>query len=292
MSRGMDSPPRSMETFEMRLGTRLAIAFLLALWLAMLVAGGPGVTIDVALLEAAQRRELVPAARLATWLGDWAIVAPAALAGAAWLAWRSQIRRAAMLVLIVGGGRLLIELQKYQFDRARPDPEGHLVAVHNMAFPSGHAANAMMGWLAIALLAAPPRLRGPAGLMALLAAAAAGLSRPVLGVHWPSDVAGGWAFGAAWVLLLAGFAERGRPSFIDPSKESDMIDKDRPDDSALIDEMEGAPSHGGSSGGNLQRDVATQAEEEHEIGGAAGVTRVTGEDKAADGDLPTLPQRD
>ena len=71
-----------------------------------------------------------------------------------------------------------------------------------------------------------------------------------------------------------------------------MSDKDRPDDSALIDEMEEAPSFGGSSGGNLQRDVATQAEEEHDIGGAAGVTRVTGEDKAADGDVPNLPQRD
>jgi hypothetical protein len=94
------------------------------------------------------------------------------------------------------------------------------------------------------------------------------------------------------VLLLASFAERAPPSFIESGKESDMADKERPDDSALIDETEDAPSHGGSSGGNLQRDVATQAEEEHEIGGAAGVTRVTGEDKAADGDLPTLPQRD
>jgi membrane-associated phospholipid phosphatase len=26
--------------------------------------------------------------------------------------------------------------------------------------------------------------------------------RLVLQVHWPSDVAGGWAFGAAWTLLL------------------------------------------------------------------------------------------
>ena len=32
------------------------------------------------------------------------------------------------------------------------------------------------------------------------------------------------------------------------------------DDSALIDSQEPAPSHGGRSGGNLQDDVATQAE--------------------------------
>jgi hypothetical protein len=77
-------------------------------------------------------------------------------------------------------------------------------------------------------------------------------------------------------------------------KERIMDRNDRPDDSALIDEMEegGAPAHSGTSGGNIQRDVASQAEEEHEIGGAAGVTRVTGEDKPADGDEPNLPQRD
>jgi hypothetical protein len=148
-----------------------------------------------------------------------------------------------------------------------------------------------MAWLAIALIAVQARYRKAAILIALLLAALTGFSRLVLAVHWPSDVAGGWAFGAAWVLLLAGFAERAPPSFIESGKESDM-DKERPDDSALIDAMEDSPNHGGSSGGNVQRDIATQAEEEHEVGGSAGVTRVTGEDKAAGGDLPTLPRRD
>jgi hypothetical protein len=69
-------------------------------------------------------------------------------------------------------------------------------------------------------------------------------------------------------------------------------DKNRPDDSDLIDEMEGAPAQGGVSGGNLQRDVASQAEEAREIGGRAGVTRVTVGDKPAGGDEPSLPRRD
>ena len=39
------------------------------------------------------------------------------------------------------------------------------------------------------------------------------------------------------------------------------------------------PSHGGRKGGNLQRDIATQAEEEHLVDGKTGITRVRGEDE-------------
>jgi hypothetical protein len=170
-----------------------------------------------------------------------------------------------------------------------------------MAFPSGHAAHSMTAWLGIALLAAVPRrLRGPAILLALSLTLLTGLSRLVLAVHWPSDVIGGWAFGAALTLLMVRLAiglerpvERLAASVIEPAKESIMSDRtDRADDSALIDEIEDAPGHGGTAGGNLQRDVASQADEEHEVGGATGVTRVTGEDKPAGGDEPTLPRRD
>jgi undecaprenyl-diphosphatase len=35
-----------------------------------------------------------------------------------------------------------------------------------------------------------------------------GTSRVMLGVHWPSDVVGGWAFGALWVLVSLRLTER------------------------------------------------------------------------------------
>jgi hypothetical protein len=73
------------------------------------------------------------------------------------------------------------------------------------------------------------------------------------------------------------------------------MDRTRPDDSALIDEMEEAPSQSGVSGGNLQREIAARAEEEHEIGAGGdegdAVTRVHGSDKPRDGDRPNLPNR-
>jgi undecaprenyl-diphosphatase len=72
-----------------------------------------------------------------------------------------------------------------------------------MAFPSGHSANAMVLGLGLALLAtASGRGRRAALALGLAFALIVGLTRLILGVHWPSDVVGGWTLGAAWTLLL------------------------------------------------------------------------------------------
>jgi undecaprenyl-diphosphatase len=185
-----------------RLVFPVSIGLLALICLAALLLGGPHTRIDPPILALFVEPALVPAARLLTHLGDVVTVLAMALIAAGWLFWRGRRRSAVLLVLIVASERLLVEAMKNVFDRARPDPLGHEVAVHNLAFPSGHSANAMAGWLAIALLAASPRLRRPAVALALAVALVTGLCRLVLQVHWPSDVAGGWAFGAAWTLLL------------------------------------------------------------------------------------------
>jgi undecaprenyl-diphosphatase len=58
------------------------------------------------------------------------------------------------------------------------------------------------------MLTAGTRWRGLAVTGALLIAFLVGLSRVMLGVHWPSDVIGGWAFGALWVLVTLRLAGR------------------------------------------------------------------------------------
>lgn len=180
----------------------LAIGLLALIVLAALLIGGPGGEVDPKVLALFIRPDLVPAARLLTHLGDVVTMLAAALLAAAWLLFRGHRRRAILLLVIVVSERLLVEAMKNLFDRARPDALGHEVAVHNLAFPSGHSANAMAGWLAIALLATSPELRRPAIALALAIALVTGLCRLVLQVHWPTDVVGGWAFGAAWTLLL------------------------------------------------------------------------------------------
>jgi undecaprenyl-diphosphatase len=180
----------------------VTVALLAMICLAALLLGGPGTALDPPVLRAFANPDLVPAARLLTHIGDgWTVLAASLLAAGALLV-RGHRRRAILLLVIVASEKLLVEAMKAGFDRARPDVLGRQVAVHNMAFPSGHSANAMGVWLAIALLATGPRWRRPAVAMALAVALVVGVCRMILQVHWPSDVAGGWAFGAAWTLLL------------------------------------------------------------------------------------------
>jgi undecaprenyl-diphosphatase len=106
-------------------------------------------------------------------------------------------------------GRGLVEAQKYGIARLRPEDEVHLVPVSTPSFPSGHAASSMIVYLTLALvLASGTRWKWPAVAAALVLSFCIGLSRIMLGVHWPTDVIGGWAFGLLWVLLALPLAER------------------------------------------------------------------------------------
>jgi undecaprenyl-diphosphatase len=189
----------------------IALALLALIGIAALLLGGPQTRADPALLAALAIPSLVPAARLLTHLGDGWIVLAASVAASALLLLRGHPRRAILIPVILASERLLVEAMKWGFDRGRPDVAGRQVAVHSMAFPSGHSANAMAVWLAIALLATSPRLRVPAVVVALVLAVVTGLCRLILQVHWPSDVVGGWAFGAAWTLLLVHLFGTARP---------------------------------------------------------------------------------
>jgi len=106
-------------------------------------------------------------------------------------------------------GRGLSEVQKYWIARARPELEPHLVVVKTSSFPSGHATSSMIFYLTLALALVPegPRRRRAVA-TAVVLSLLIGLSRVMLGVHWPSDVIGGWSFGLLWVLLTLRRAEK------------------------------------------------------------------------------------
>lgn len=138
----------------------------------------------------------------ATHLGDGAVLAALGAAVGVWLLVRRHYRYIVALVLAPGVGSALVVGLKELFGRARP--ASALAADLGHSFPSGHAFSAVSfyGFLIYLTWRLATRdlvrvgLTVPLVLLILLV----GLSRIVLRVHWVSDVAGGFAFGLAWLV--------------------------------------------------------------------------------------------
>ena len=186
-----------------------AAAALTALWLAMLLLGGGPLDRSIyEALYAGGNPPLVTIARIFTFLGEPTVLIGAGFLVAAWLWRRKRLHLALALLLVILVGRGLSEVQKYWIARARPTLEPHLVVVKTSSFPSGHAASSMIFYLTLALaLTAGTRWQRPAAALAIALSFLIGISRVMLGVHWPSDVVGGWTFGMLWVLLTLRRAE-------------------------------------------------------------------------------------
>ncbi|MDX8539885.1 MULTISPECIES: phosphatase PAP2 family protein [Mesorhizobium] len=128
------------------------------------------------------------------------------------------IRRpgSALLIFVaVAGGQVLSSLLKAGIDRPRPELVSHLVDETSLSFPSGHAMLSAVTYLTLGSLAArflPDRTTKIFALcLAVLITVLVGTSRVYLGVHWPSDVLGGWCAGFAWAMLcwlVARFLQR------------------------------------------------------------------------------------
>jgi undecaprenyl-diphosphatase len=113
-----------------------------------------------------------------------------------------QRARALFVLISILGGWLVSNGIKLGVARPRPDLVTHLVDVHDFSFPSGHAMLSAVTYLTLGLLLARTQ-RGWAARAyfvgtALLLTLLIGISRIYLGVHYPTDVLGGWSAGAAW----------------------------------------------------------------------------------------------
>src|SRR5271169_2665793 len=93
---------------------------------------------------------------------------------------------------------------KILFARPRPDVVSHVTRVFTTSFPSGHATLSAITYLTIAALLARAYPSPVLDLYFISLAAPLtvliGLSRIYLGVHFPTDILGGWCIGAAWAI--------------------------------------------------------------------------------------------
>jgi undecaprenyl-diphosphatase len=112
----------------------------------------------------------------------------------------------AVMVLVTSiSGAVLTEGLKLFFDRPRPDVVPHLRTVVSLSFPSGHAMQSALIYLTLGALL----MRVVEGrltkiycmAMAMFLTFIVGVSRVFLGVHYPTDVLGGWMLGFLWAAL-------------------------------------------------------------------------------------------
>jgi membrane-associated phospholipid phosphatase len=181
----------------------LAVSLYVVIAYTVVISGDPGPTpgdrtaFDVA--GHLRTAWVTDAAKIVTALGSPVVNLSLAALAALLLAARRRWAEAGVLVAAVV--IIYIGVAELKDATARPRPSNSLTGAEGSAFPSGHAAHAVIfPWLALTLTV---RLRpGMAGGTALLVlgialAALVGLSRVYLRVHYLSDVNAGWALGVA-----------------------------------------------------------------------------------------------
>jgi len=109
------------------------------------------------------------------------------------------------LMFAFSGVFALTPVLKALFARARPDIVPQFVHATSASFPSGHTLRStVVYFLVVFLLTRGHTQSGSQRLWYTLTAlliALIGLSRVVLGVHWPTDIIAGWLIGTGWVLM-------------------------------------------------------------------------------------------
>ncbi|OMF74429.1 phosphatase PAP2 family protein [Paenibacillus peoriae] len=121
--------------------------------------------------------------------------------------------RRELLFLAVGvlGSVMLNTILKLLFQRARPEIN-RIIEENGYSFPSGHSMTAFSMYAALTFLVwkhVPSRL-GRILLIVLssLLIVAIGTSRIYLGVHYPSDVVGGYFMSGCWMAACIWFYQR------------------------------------------------------------------------------------
>lgn len=123
---------------------------------------------------------------------------------------RRRVRLALFTAVAILGGSLLDGAAKLLSGRHRPVLAHPVTTAPGLSFPSGHALGSLVGVVVVILVFLPVmsrtwrRVSWVAGAVVVVAV---GFSRIALGVHWVSDVLGGWLLAAAWLFVTtAAFA--------------------------------------------------------------------------------------
>ena len=140
-----------------------------------------------------------------TLLGSTGVILTGSLVMGSWLGWRRQWWNLGALVLGVGGGTILNLVLKNIFLRPRPDFASAFYHESGYSFPSGHAMLSVLFYGIFTYVVSNQGIAWKArirlGTAALTLSILIGFSRIFLGVHYLTDVLGGWSAGIVWLAV-------------------------------------------------------------------------------------------
>lgn len=182
----------------------LSLAALAAICVAMAVlGGGDGEDSALALTSVDRNSPLFFWVLNVGRLGSTPAILAVTLFAGAVLAFRREYWLAPVPLLATMAVYALGIVTRIEVARPRPAMPG-AAGLESASFPSVHAADSVTAYVLVAILLTPEgTMRKFAVVAALLVAFGVGISRVMLGHHWPSDVAAGWAYGAGAALIAA-----------------------------------------------------------------------------------------
>ena len=140
-----------------------------------------------------------------TAIGGPTVLGLVVLSVVGFLALQGRYRTALVVLITAASGEVANVAMKNAFLRPRPTVVPHLRDVASTSFPSGHAMESAIIYLTLGAMLMRLAERRVTKLycigMAIFVTFLVGVSRVYLGVHYPTDVIGGWIFGFFWASL-------------------------------------------------------------------------------------------
>ena len=148
---------------------------------------------------------LTRVAETVTWLGTLGVLALFGVVAVAVLLHAGRLDGAAMLTVTIVGSVALENGLKFSFQRVRPPPFFGSEPL-TYSFPSGHALFSLCFYCGLAAAATHSvqscAVKTAIWVAAVLLVLAIGGTRVYLGVHYPSDVLGGYLVAIAWIAIV------------------------------------------------------------------------------------------
>ena len=206
--------PNCDVSLKIRIGLAFAglILFIFVAWQMMDAKRGPTAFDDAIRFQFYNIRNdrLTTFVKAVTYLGNWQTTI--IIAGLLILCKKTRMKLGVPAAIMAIISVATYSILKLLFNRPRPDRALWLVVQHDASFPSGHSLNCLVfyGMIFYLIFTGIYRTKYRTPILVFLAVLifSIGISRIYLGVHYPTDIIGGWSLGIFLLMLFSFWVDK------------------------------------------------------------------------------------